>query len=129
MKSIEIETPSDSRDLDVFEPAPPEKRIDDKAATLESEILGLKTSFARERFIYIFIISLLSVVCLGQTLSTSIFCVLVVGVVIFLLGMGKYLDFPWIVLPLERWHNLIYRACEKRLISKPEEDDVEPPPT
>lgn len=115
------ETPPDAEiinrvsDLDVFRPAPPSKRIDDKAATLESEVIGLKTAFARERFIYIFVCSLLSVMALGPHLSGALLAILIVGLVIFLLGMGKYLDFPWIVLPLERWHDMIFNAANKRL--------------
>lgn len=102
-------------DLDHFLPAPSSKRLDDKAATLEAEITGLKTSFSRERFIYIFICSLLAIMALGPHLSGVLLSVMIVAIVIFLLGMGKYLDFPWIVLPLERWHDMIFNAANRRL--------------
>lgn len=107
--------PKSDTDLDHFLPAPSSKRLDDKAAALEAEISGLKTSFARERFIYIFISSLLGIMALGPNLTGPLLAVLVVGIVIFLLGMGKYLDFPWIVLPLERWHDMIFNAANKKL--------------
>jgi hypothetical protein len=112
---LEGEILSESSDLDVFRPAPPSKRIDDKAAALEAEITGLKTGFNRERFIYIFISSLLAIMAFGPHLSGALLSILVVGIVIFLLGMGKYLDFPWIVLPLERWHDMLFNAANKRL--------------
>lgn len=122
LKNTKLETPLEGEvlprsdnDLDHFLPAPSSKRLDDKAATLEAEITGLKTSFARERFIYIFICSLLAIMSPGPHLSIGLLSVLIVGVVIFLLGMGKYLDFPWIVLPLERWHDMIFNAANKRL--------------
>ena len=132
MTSTKQETPlegelvTDSSDLDVFRPAPPSKRIDDKAATLEAEVTGLKTSFNRERFIYIFISSLLAVMAIGPHLSGALLSILVVGIIIFLLGMGKYLDFPWIVLPLERWHDMIFNAAEKKLNGK-NPVGIEPP--
>jgi hypothetical protein len=112
---LEAETGNESSDLDVFRPAPPSKRIDDKAATLEAEVTGLKTAFNRERFIYIFVSCLLAVMALGPHLSGILLSILVVAIVIFLLGMGKYLDFPWIVLPLERWHDMIFNAADRRL--------------
>ena len=121
MTSIERGTPAPSAeeenptDLEGFLPAPPSKRIDDKAATLEAEIAGIKTSFNRERFIYIFVCALLLTLAVGPHLSGAMLSILVIGVVIFLLGMGKYLDFPWIVLPLERWHDMMFNAADKRL--------------
>lgn len=39
----------------------------------------------------------------------------------------KYLDFPWIVLHLEKWEQLLYEAAQKRLLGKqPEEPQNEP---
>ena len=122
MTNTKPETPLDGEilsesgnDLDHFRPSASSKRLDDKAATLEAEISGLKTSFARERFIHIFISTLLFIMALGPNLSVTLLSVLIVGAVVFLLGMGKYLDFPWIVLPLERWHDMVFNAANKRL--------------
>jgi hypothetical protein len=106
---------SNSSDLDGFRPAPPAKRIDDKAAALEAEISGLKTAFNRERFIFTFVACLFAVMALGPHLTGALLSILLVGIVIFLLGMGKYWDFPWIVLPLERWHDMLFNAADKRL--------------
>jgi uncharacterized membrane protein YhaH (DUF805 family) len=129
MKSAETGSKCQTRntsDLDVFRPAPPSKRIDDKAATLEAEVTGLKTAFNRERFIYIFVSSLLTIMAIGPYLSGALLSILVVGVVIFVLGMGKYLDFPWIVLPLERWHDVLLKSADKWLNGQPA-IGIEPP--
>lgn len=120
LTSTEYETQPDipkagESDLDHFAPATTSKRIDDKAATLEAELTGLKQSFARERFIYIFITSLLFIMALGQSLTGALLGILVAFVLVFLIAMGKYLDFPWIVLPLERWHDMLFNATERRL--------------
>lgn len=63
---------------------------------------------------------------IGPHLSGALLSILVVGIIIFLLGMGKYLDFPWIVLPLERWHDMIFNAAEKKLNGK-NPVGIEPP--
>lgn len=129
MKSIDTETQNDTietkpNDLDRFMPAPTSKRLDDKAATLEAELSGVKQAFARERFIYLFVMSVLFVTTLGPNLSTAMLVFLIASVLIFLIAMGKYLDFPWVVIPLERWHDLILNAAERRLNGPPIE--VEP---
>lgn len=120
LKSTETETQPDeleksNKDLDRFLPSPTSKRLDDKAATLEAELSGLKQSFARERYIYLFVMSVLFVTTLGPNMSGAMLIFLIAAVLIFLIAMGKYLDFPWIVIPLERWHDLIFNAAERRL--------------
>ena len=140
LRNTKLETPlegeiiPDSNDLDRFRPAPPSKKIDDKAAALEAEIAGLKTGFNRERFIYIFISSVLALMAIGPNLSGALLSILLVSIVVFLLGMGKYLDFPWIVLPLERWHDMLFNAADKRLngnrapgIEPPQNDNSQSP--
>ena len=120
LKSTETETQHDdfargNSDLDRFRPAPTSKRLDDKAATLEAELSGLKQSFARERYIYLFVMSVLFVTTLGPNMSGTMLLFLIAAVLIFLIAMGKYLDFPWVVIPLERWHDLLFNAAERRL--------------
>lgn len=120
--ATKIETPED---LDGFKPSPPASRIDDKAATLENDIQDLKVKFNRERFMYVFIMSVLFVCLIGPHLTNGLLGFLITASLIFTISVGKYLDFPWAVVPLERWHDLWYRYCEKKLIGK-EELDKEP---
>lgn len=114
-------------DLDHFKPAAPSKRLDDKAAALEAEIIGLKQAFGRERYIYIFIACLLFVMAIGPYLPASLLTVLIIALLVFLIAMGKYLDFPWIVLPLERWHDLALRWVDRRVNGR--NSGTEPPQT
>lgn len=110
----------DNKDLDHFMPAPSEKRIDDKAAVLESEVQSLKAGFGRERYIHIFISTIMFTFLVGALLESSgLTFTLVVSAVIFLLGLGKYYDFPWIVYPLEKWHGMLFECCHRRLMKGP----------
>ena len=114
-------------DLEAFKPAPPQHRIDDKAAVLEKEVQDLKVGFKRERFLYYFIIQGLVLGLVGAHIPSSVFAVLVVIALLFSIGLAKFLDFPWIVLHLEKWERLAYSAAEKQFIGKnPQEPQNEP---
>lgn len=117
----------DAGDLEGFQPSPPAHRIDDKAATLEDELQDLKLRFGRERFMYIFIITTLTVVLVGPSITNNfILGFFVIAALIFVIAMGKYLDFPWAVLPLERWHDLLYKACERKFLGNGKDTKTEP---
>lgn len=119
----ELEEPGD---LDGFKPSPPEHRIDDKAATLEDELQDLKLKFNRERFMYVFILTVFFVCLIGPHLTNGLLAFLITAALVFTISVGKYLDFPWAVVPLERWHDLWYRYCEKRLLGSGDERETEP---
>lgn len=126
LPNTKIETPPEN-DLEAFKPAPPQHRIDDKAAVLEKEIQSLKVGFKRERFLYIFVIQGLVLGLVGPHLPGFVFSVLIVIALLFSIGLAKYLDFPWIVLHLEKWEHLLYETAQKRLLGKkPEEPQNEP---
>ena len=118
--------PEDEGDLDGFEPSPPSHRIDDKAATLEDELQDLKLRFNRERFMYVFIMVVLFVCLVGPNLTNGVLGFLITAALIFTISVGKYFDFPWAVVPLERWHDLWYRYCERKMLGKGEERPNEP---
>ena len=117
-------------DLDAFAPSPPAIRLDDKAATLENDIQDLKVRFNRERYIYIFISTVLATALIGPNLSGWILAFFLVCTSIFLISIGEYLDFPWAVILMKRWMDLAIRAFEKRLIGKGDsaKPAIEPPP-
>ncbi|AHD08089.1 ABC transporter permease [Phaeobacter gallaeciensis] len=121
MTSIENETPPEN-DLEAFKPGPPQHRIDDKAAVLEREIQDLKVGFRRERFLYYFIIQGLILGVVGPHLPGAVFGVLIVFCLLFSIGLAKFLDFPWIVLHLERWEQLLYDGAKKRILGPPESE-------
>lgn len=113
-------------DLESFKPSPPAHRIDDKAATLENELQDLKLRFNRERFMYVFIMTVLFVCLVGPHLPSALLAFLITASLIFTISVGKYLDFPWAVVPLERWHDLWYRYCEKKMLGKDDGPKTEP---
>lgn len=108
----------DAGDLEGFARSPPAHRIDDKAATLEDELQDLKLRHGRDRFLYVFIITVLLVCLVGPNLPTALLGYIIVASLIFTISMANYLDFPWAILPLERWLDLIYKVAEKRFLGK-----------
>ena len=51
---------------------------------------------------------------------------LIVAVMLFLLGLAKFLDFPWVVPYLEKWLELAYDAVHRKML-KETPVKVEPP--
>lgn len=102
-------------DLDHFQPAPAAKRIDDKAAVLEAEIVGLKQAFSRERYIYAYLGLLLFLAAIGPHVPLLVFFVLVFGSIPLLLALGTYWDFPWIVKHLEKWQSVAVRSADRQI--------------
>ena len=72
LPNTKTETPLED-DLDAFKPAPPQHRIDDKAAVLEKEVQSLKSGFNRERFLYFFVIQCLTLALVAPVLSGKVF--------------------------------------------------------
>lgn len=63
----------------------------------------------------------------GLALPGKIFYFLIVVALLLSIGLAKHLDFPWIGMHLEKWHDLFYRAAEKWLLGKkPQESETEP---
>lgn len=94
-------------DLDAFQPSSGEKRLDDKAAQLEKEIAFIKVEARRIHFVLSFISSLFFLLFVASVASNAAIFVATAGVLIFLIGLGKWLEFPWIVLHLESWHDAL----------------------
>lgn len=114
-------------DLEVFPPAPIEHRLDDKAAALEAEIQAVKTKADREKYLLIFVCITLFVCLVIPHLPEIAQYFLIIASIVFGIGAGKYLDFPWIVVPLERWHNLFFKFCERKMLGKRDDDEnIEP---
>jgi hypothetical protein len=102
-----------ARDLDNFEPSPPALRLDDKAAALEGELAGRVAQFNKERFCYLFaIISLLNILVANNMSNPAIF-ISVVSSLILVIGIGKWLDFPFIYNRLDRWERLAFETCKR----------------
>lgn len=126
MPNTKTETPLED-DLAAFKPAPPQHRIDDKAAVLEKEVQSLKSGFNRERFLYFFVIECLTLALVALSLPGKVFYFLIVAALLFSIGLAKHLDFPWIGMHLEKWHDLFYEAAQRWLLGKkPKEIETEP---
>lgn len=119
MTNTKQETPSKD-DLAGFKRSAPQHRLDDKAAVLEKEVQSLKSGFNRERFLYFFVIECLILVLIEPSIESGrVFGLLVVAALLFSIGLGKHLDFPWIGVYLEKWHDLFYETAERALRKKP----------
>lgn len=105
-------------DLDKFIPSPPQHRVDDKAAALEADLAERKASFSRERFVYIFCLVVLFDILIGQHVPGYVFSFTIVASVLFLIGIGKWLDFPFIHDRLDRWERLLFDAAKAKITGK-----------
>jgi hypothetical protein len=112
-------------DLDSFVSSPPQQRLDDKAAFLETEISEQKAKFNKERFVYLYCVVVLLNILIGQNFNGAIFSFTIVSSIILLIGVGKWLDFPFIHDRLDRWERLLFDALEKKLTGK-KSIDTEP---
>lgn len=125
-KSTEIASPEiDSRDNHVvLRPPTPTTEVDDKAAALESVIESLKSELRKERFVFIFVIITLFDGLILQTGSIALFWYFAVSSLILLIGLARWLEFPWVIVNLEGWLNRLGRAFDKKFLGK--NDDIEP---
>lgn len=77
-----------------------------------------KSEFKQERFVYVFSIITLFNLLVGAMAPGNVIFVSLVASLIFMLFLGRWLEFPWAHTYLERWHDLAYRWCEKKLTGK-----------
>jgi hypothetical protein len=110
-------------DIEILNPPNPPSRIDDKAAVLEESVQHLRAEFRRERFVYIFVITVLvdSLMLAQAPVSAAWF--VVVASLVLLIGLAKWLEFPWVVTALEGWHARFVSFWHSKTNTKP---DIEP---
>ncbi|MDR6955963.1 hypothetical protein J2X65_005350 [Ancylobacter sp. 3268] len=114
----EITETDRANDLDNFTPSISEYRIDDKAAALEADLVERKAQYNKERFCYHFIIvALFNMLMLGGQ-SSAVATLSLIASLILLIGIGKWLDFPFIHDRLDKWERLFFRAFEKKTTNK-----------
>lgn len=61
----------------------------------------------------------------GSLGSSTVFGFLIVTSLILLIGLAKWLEFPWIVTELERWHVRLGRWFDRKF-GTGEGDKIEP---
>ena len=105
-------------DLDNFNPSPPQNRLDDKAATLEAELADRKAHFNKERFCYFFAITTLFNMLIASKFDGAVVGISVVSGLLFLIGIGKWLDFPFIHERLDSWERLCRECCWRYMRSR-----------
>lgn len=108
----------------MLRPPTPTTEVDDKAAALESVIESLKSELRKERFVFIFVIITLFDGLILQTGSIALFWYFAVSSLILLIGLARWLEFPWVIVNLEGWLNRLGRAFDKKFLGK--NDDIEP---
>jgi antibiotic biosynthesis monooxygenase (ABM) superfamily enzyme len=84
--------------------------------------------FKKERFVYIYIITILFNLLIGSLVGQSnspLFGFSVVSSLILLVSLAKWLEFPWVVTELERWLNRMGRLFDRKF-GDGERDKIEP---
>jgi hypothetical protein len=82
--------PENGGDLEAFQPSPPSVRLDDKAAS--------------------FVIVILSSALVGPHLSGAVLFFFLLSLLILLISLGEYWDFPWAVGPLMDWTESSFKS-------------------
>lgn len=118
------ETPLEPSDLDNFKGAPPEKKLDDKAAILEAELIEVKSGRASERTLFLFVISVLVCAFVGVNAGSAVFFFLVVSCVILNIVASKSFGAPLLSNYLEPWNIRLQKAFDKHVL-KITEDEYE----
>ncbi|RWK81030.1 hypothetical protein [Mesorhizobium sp.] len=103
----------ESGDLEAFNPSPPNHKIDDKAAQLEEEIQAIKVEAKRVYFVLSFIATAFFLLFVASVGNRAVIAIAIAASLILLIGIAKWLEFPWVVLNLERWHDMFFKACER----------------
>ena len=122
LASIKNVTKSPPSDLDVFVGAPSTKKLDDKAAILETELASLKSRQAKERSIFVFIISVLVCILIGQSSSGGVFTFAVIACVILNIVFSRTLGAPMLADYLEPWNSRLQKLFDEKFLGKSEEE-------
>lgn len=110
-------------DLDKFSAGPPQRRIDDKAAELEAEIQQIKADSRRIYFVLSFISSSFFLLFVAATAQTTVISFAVIMVLIFLIGLAKWLDFPWVTENLQSQLDRFSRKPKKSIETEPSTEE------
>ncbi len=103
------------RNLVVLSPKTLDSKIDDKAAALENTIECLKAELRKERFVYIFIIISMFDGLMLSTGNEGLFLYFLFMSLIILIGLANWLEFPWVVVNLEKFLNRAGKSWDKWL--------------
>ncbi|MEO9166877.1 MAG: hypothetical protein ABI230_00590 [Aestuariivirga sp.] len=116
-------------DLDNLKPSPPSLKLDDKAATLEQELVGIKARFNQEHVVYLYIINLLFILLLSICVPKITVFIAIVGSLVVQMAIGKWLGFPWMHNDLDGWHRLMIETYRKYILRETAKDADETEPT
>lgn len=89
--------------------------MDEKIHRLEQELLALKTSNSRERYVILFLLNVAVVATVGTFSPGYVFLFLIAATIILQIGLANWLNFPWVIQPLTRWLKILERWMEKKL--------------
>jgi hypothetical protein len=95
-------------------------KVDDKAAALEASIESMRAEFRKERFVYCFVMAVIFNLFVSAVGSTTTIGISIVASLILLIGLAKWLEFPWIVTHLELWLDRLGRTWDKRAATSEE---------
>lgn len=111
---------SSKSEIEILNLPNPPSRVDDKAAALEESVEHYRAEFRRERFVYIFIIAVLFDALMLSIAPIGAASFAIVASLILLIGLAKWLEFPWVVTELEGWHRRLVSLWHSKTNTKPE---------
>lgn len=110
-------------DLDGFSASPPEKRLDDKAAVLERDLVAVRSRQASERTLFIFALSAMFCVIVGLTdVEPYVFWVTCGAAIVFNIVVSRSLGAPLLASLLEPWNIRFQKAFDRHVLGKKEDE-------
>lgn len=118
MNTIHGNSEPENGDLEAFDPGPPGRKLDDKAAQLEGEIQSVKRDARRVYFVLSFVATAFFLLFVASVGNSAVIAIAIAASLVLMIGIAKWLEFPWVVVNLERWHDMFFKACEGKLTGK-----------
>lgn len=88
----------------------------------------MKKDARRVYFVLSFIATAFFLLFVASVGSSPAIAIAVAASLILLIGIANWLEFPWVVITLERWHDMFFKFCDGWLNGKTKALTTEPVP-